>query len=43
MEKLEDGILTFNKYTMDILKDTHLMNVKHVDTPTDPNAKLLPN
>jgi len=32
MEQLEDGILTFNKYTMDILEDTHLMNAKHVDS-----------
>ncbi|KAK2395080.1 hypothetical protein QL285_056846 [Trifolium repens] len=28
---------------MDILEETGLLNAKHVDTPMDPNFKLLPN
>jgi len=31
------------KYALDILKETGLMNSKLVDTPMDPNAKLLPS
>jgi len=28
---------------MDILEETELMNSKSVETPMDPNAKLLPS
>jgi len=28
---------------MDILKETGLMNAKPIDTPMDPNTKLVPN
>ena len=31
------------KYTLDLLEEIGLMNSKHVDTPMDPNAKLLPS
>jgi len=31
------------KYALDLLKETRLMNSKSVDTPMDPNAKLLPS
>ena len=30
------------KYTLDILVDTSMLDCKHVDTPMDPNIKLVP-
>ncbi|GAU27876.1 hypothetical protein TSUD_159700 [Trifolium subterraneum] len=39
-----DGIvISQRKYAMDILEETGLLNAKPVDTPMDPNVKLLPN
>jgi len=38
-----NGIVIYQrKYALDILEETRLMNSKSVDTPMDPNAKLLP-
>jgi len=31
------------KYALDLLEETRLMNSKSVETPMDPNAKLLPS
>jgi len=31
-----------SKYTLDILEEIELMNSKSIETPMDPNAKLLP-
>ncbi|CAJ2653103.1 unnamed protein product [Trifolium pratense] len=40
----KDGIvISQRKYAMDILEETSLLNAKPVDTPMDPNVKLLPN
>ena len=40
----KDGIvIAQRKYAMDILEETGLLNAKPVDTPMDPNVKLLPN
>lgn len=40
----KDGIvISQRKYAMDILEETGLLNAKPVDTPMDPNVKLLPN
>ncbi|KAK2377577.1 putative mitochondrial protein [Trifolium repens] len=40
----KDGIvISQRKYAMDILEETGLLNAKPVDTPMDPNIKLLPN
>jgi len=39
-----DGIvISQRKYDMDILEETRLVSSKSVDTPMDPNTKLLPN
>jgi len=39
-----DGIvISQRKYFMDILEETRLVSSKFVDTPMDPNTKLLPN
>ncbi|XP_052725285.1 uncharacterized mitochondrial protein AtMg00810-like [Vigna angularis] len=39
-----DGIvISQRKYALDILEETGLMNCKSVETPMDPNIKLLPN
>jgi len=39
----KDGIvIAQRKYALDILEETGLMNSKSVDTPMDPNTKLLP-
>nr|KYP37164.1 Retrovirus-related Pol polyprotein from transposon TNT 1-94 [Cajanus cajan] len=35
-------VISQRKYALDILEETTLMNSKPVDTPMDPNAKLLP-
>ena len=40
----KDGlVISQRKYAMDILEETGLLNAKPVDTPMDPNVKLLPN
>ncbi|XP_061348750.1 uncharacterized protein LOC133294107 [Gastrolobium bilobum] len=40
----KDGIvISQRKYAMDILEETTLLNAKPVDTPMDPNVKLMPN
>ena len=40
----KDGIvISQRKYALDILEETRLMNSKSVNTPMDPNTKLLPN
>nr|KYP76939.1 Copia protein [Cajanus cajan] len=36
-------VISQRKYALDILEETGLMNSKPVDTPMDPNAKLLPS
>nr|KYP62842.1 Retrovirus-related Pol polyprotein from transposon TNT 1-94 [Cajanus cajan] len=36
-------VISQRKYALDILKETGLMSSKPVDTPMDPNAKLLPS
>jgi len=36
-------LLSQRMYALDILEETGLMNSKFVETPMDPNAKLLPN
>jgi len=42
--KSNNGIfISQRKYAFDISEDTGLMNSKSVDTPTDPNTKILPN
>ena len=44
MAQSNDGIvISQRKYAMDILEETGLMSSKSVDTPMDPNTKLLPN
>ena len=35
-------VITLRKYTLDILTDTDMLDCKPVDTPTDPNVKLVP-
>ena len=35
-------VISQRKYAMDILEETGLMNAKPIDTPMDPNAKLMP-
>ena len=38
-----DGIsISQRKFTLDILEETSLLDSKPVDTPMDPNIKLLP-
>ena len=40
----KDGILlSYRKYTMDILEEIGLLGVKPIDTPMNPNVKPLPN
>ena len=36
-------VISQRKYALDILEEIGLMNSKFVDTPMDPNVKLLPN
>jgi len=36
-------VISQRKYALDILEETGLMNSKSVETPIDPNAKLLPS
>jgi len=36
-------VISQRKYALDILEEIGLMNSKSVDTPMDPNIKLLPN
>jgi len=36
-------VISQRKYALDILEKIWLMNSKYVDTPMDPNVKLLPN
>ena len=35
-------VITQRKYTLDILVDTSKLDCKSVDTPIDPNVKLVP-
>ena len=35
-------VISQRKYTLDILADTGILDCKPVDTPMDPNIKLLP-
>ena len=40
----KDGtVLSHTKYAMEILEETSLLSAKPIETPMDPNAKLLPN
>ena len=36
-------VISQRKYSLDILEEIGLMNSKSIDTPMDPNVKLLPN
>ena len=36
-------VISQRKYTLDILVDTGMLDCKHVDTPMDPNLKLVPS
>ena len=36
-------VISQKKYTLDILADTGMLDCKLVDTPMDPNAKLVPS
>ena len=36
-------VISQRKYTLDILTDTGMLNCKPVDTPMDPNVKLVPS
>jgi len=36
-------VISQRKHALDILEEIGLMNSKSVDTPMDPNVKLLPN
>jgi len=36
-------VISHRKYALDILEETGLMNSKSIETPMDPNAKLLPS
>nr|KYP65081.1 Putative transposon Ty5-1 protein YCL074W family [Cajanus cajan] len=36
-------VISQRKYALDILEETGLMSSKPIDTPMDPNAKLLPS
>jgi len=36
-------VISQRKYALDILEETRLMNSKSVETPMDPNTKLLPS
>ena len=35
-------VISLKKYTLDILIDTSMLDYKPVDTPMDPNFKLVP-
>ena len=35
-------VISQRKYTLDILADTSILDCKTVDTPIDPNVKLVP-
>ena len=35
-------VISQRKYILDILTDTGMLDCKHVDTPMDPNIKLVP-
>ena len=37
-----DVVMSQRKYVLDILEETGMLNCKHVDTPMDPNVKLVP-
>lgn len=42
--KSKDGIsISQRKYALDILEEAHLTDCKPIDSPMDPNVKLLPN
>ena len=36
-------VISQRKYTLDILTDTSMLDCKLVDTPMDPNVKLVPS
>ena len=36
-------VISLRKYTLDILADVDMLDCKPVDTPMDPNVKLLPS
>ena len=36
-------VISQKKYTLDILADTSMLDCKLVDTPMDPNVKLVPS
>ena len=36
-------VISQRKYTLNILTDTGMLDCKHVDTPMDPNVKLIPS
>ena len=36
-------VISQRKYTLDILADTGMLYYKPVDTPMDPNVKLIPS
>ena len=36
-------VISQRKHTLDILTDTGMLDCKHVDTPMDPNVKLVPS
>ena len=36
-------VISQRKYTLNILTDTGMLDCKRVDTPMDPNVKLVPN
>jgi len=36
-------VISQRKYALDLLGETGLLNSKSVETPMDPNAKLLPS
>ena len=35
-------VITQKKYALDIFEDTCMLDCKHVDSPMDPNTKLIP-
>ena len=36
-------VISQRKYTLDILTDTGMLDCKPIDTPMDPNVKLIPS
>ena len=38
-----DIVISQRKYVLDILEETGIMGCRPIDTPMDPNVKLLPN